>query len=86
MNPPAPPGFKRTLQVLTTTLVHAERAAPGPAKAALIEEGRALLAKLLELHAAQPTSGEGQFTKHQAWFDETVARARVVLGADAADA
>ena len=82
MNDPAPPGFKRTLQVLTSTLVHAERAAPGPAKAALIEEGRALLARLLELHAAQPASGEG-FKKHQAWFEETVARAAVVLGADA---
>jgi len=82
VNDPAPPGFKRTLQVLTTTLVHAERAAPGPAKAALIEEGRALLARLLELHAAQPASGEG-FKKHQAWFEETVARARVVLAADA---
>ena len=82
MNDPAPPGFKRTLQVLTSTLVHAERAAPGPAKAALIEEGRALLARLLELHAAQPAGGEG-FKKHQTWFEETIARAQVVLGADA---
>ncbi len=82
MNDPAPPGFKRTLQVLTSTLVHAERAAEGPAKAALIEEGRALLARVLELQAAQPGTGEG-FKKHQAWFEETVARARVVLGAHA---
>ena len=83
MNDPAPPGYKRTLQVLTTTLVHAERAAPGPAKAALVDEGRALLARLLELHAAQPAAGEGEFQKHHAWFEETVARARTVLGEDA---
>jgi molybdenum-dependent DNA-binding transcriptional regulator ModE len=79
--PPSPPGFKRTLQILTSTLVHAERASPGNAKAVLLDEARDLLARLLEMHAAITTTGDGQFQKHQAWFEQTVARARVVLDA-----
>lgn len=74
-----PAAFKKAMQQLTTTIVHAERAAAdGPAIAQLKADVRTQLDALLALHAGLVLD-EGA-RAHQGWFDKTVARARAILG------
>ena len=74
--------FKKAMQVLTTTVVKAERADPASAEfAALAQEGRAQLEQLLTMHAVMAAAAQpGAERTHQGWFEQTVARARAIFG------
>ncbi|CAN5709877.1 hypothetical protein BH11MYX2_BH11MYX2_00320 [soil metagenome] len=76
-----PAAFKKAMQQLTTTIVKAERTAPDSTERGKLNiDVRAQLDALLALHielAADATTGA---RPHQTWFDETVNRARVILG------
>jgi hypothetical protein len=83
---PSVSAFKKAIQVLTTTVVKAESAGPdSPDFAALKTEGLAQLELLLTMHAvlALATDGEGLARTHEAWFMQTVNRAREIFGVSA---
>ncbi|MDB4962600.1 MAG: hypothetical protein JWP01_2599 [Myxococcales bacterium] len=80
-------GFKKAIQVLTTTVVKAESAdQDSPQFASLKTEGLAQLEQLLTMHAVLALGGDGtddSARKHEGWFLQTVNRAREIFGVSA---
>ncbi|HEY4175230.1 MAG TPA: hypothetical protein VGM90_00290 [Kofleriaceae bacterium] len=74
-----PAAFKKAMQQLTTTIVKAE-AAPPDKKNLWHDEVRTQLEALLAVHAQLAADSTADTLRHAGWFDQTVARARAVLG------
>jgi hypothetical protein len=74
-----PAAVKKAMQQLTTIIVKAERGTTAE-REQLQAEIRTQLDALLALHAALPPDPTNATRQHNAWFEQTVARARVILG------